>query len=116
MHRSPRLKGLGGWHSSTPAAEMVGHDLSHGSQVDGPHRLPAYVGLLPAEEQRELVWLWKLAVAEELLETAVAHTLGLGSKDLTSMYKVLELKAGKAGRWATGLGPHRWQVRAASTQ
>lgn len=70
--------------------------------------LPAYVGALPPEVA-EVVWLWKLAVAEDFLETGVAALMNLGSRDLPQLYRAVEAKAAKAGRSVTGLGVRGWE-------
>ncbi len=50
-----------------------------------PHA-PAHVG------PQEMVWLHRLALAEELLETCVATLMGLGGKDLPLLHSVLEAR------------------------
>eukprot|EP00798_Chlamydomonas_sp_ICE-L_P028240 gene28240-31341_t len=40
------------------------------------------------EDQRDTMFAYKLAEAEQFLETCVAQLIGVGSKDFTAMYKV----------------------------
>lgn len=98
---SPRLKGLSKWGPlRSPTSSVNWGDFGDEDESGVQRRRQSFVsengaderarGMLLSYDEQMVMWFYKLAEAEEVLETSVATVLRIGFKDLPAMYSTLQ--------------------------